>query len=85
MKWPFLYDPLFNLEGLSYTHDPRNTITAKYGDMFCNAFPASMRNNSVEYPFYCKNMTGFTWNVTNETINMKKSLKEKALIGFNKL
>lgn len=43
-----------------------------------------MRNNTREYPYNC-NSSSFAWNVTNETITMKKSLKEKAIIGLNKL
>lgn len=51
-KWLSLYSPLFNLEGLSYVDDD-SPITKKYGEPFCNAYPASMRNNSFEYPFNC--------------------------------
>jgi len=52
--------------------------------MFCNAYPEPMRNNSKEYPYNC-NSSSFTWNVTNETIKMKTMLKEKAIVGLNKL
>lgn len=68
-RWPNLYSSLFNLEGLSYTDDDESII-AKHGEMFCNSYPASMRNNTFEYPFNCVNFnSSFTkWNVTNETI-----------------
>lgn len=52
--------------------------------MFCDSYPLPMRNNSKEYPYNC-NSSSFTWNVTNETIIKKKSLKDKALVGLSKL
>jgi len=59
-------------------------IPLMYGEMFCNSFPAAMRNNSKVYPYYC-NESGFSWDVTNETIKHKKMLKDTAINGLTKL